>query len=80
MGLHRIEVEKRKILILKKIKKEDEIKWKAHKMPTTRILEFMGFNMFLNAANDSWESRYYILHVKYTIYIFLLKRNGETLD
>jgi len=26
MGLHRIEVEKRKILILKKIKKEDEIK------------------------------------------------------
>jgi len=26
MGLHRIEVEKREILILKKIKKEDEIK------------------------------------------------------
>lgn len=41
MGLHRIEVEKRKILILKKIKKEDEIKWKPHKMPTTRILEFI---------------------------------------
>jgi hypothetical protein len=39
----------------------------------------MGFNMFLNGANDNWESRYYTLHVKYTTYIFLLKRNGETL-
>jgi hypothetical protein len=41
MGLHKIEVKKRKILMLKMIKKEDEIKWRAHKMPTPRILEFV---------------------------------------
>lgn len=41
MGPHKIEVKKRKIFMLKKIKIEDEIKWRAHKMPTTRILEFL---------------------------------------